>query len=255
MARALGMKSAGGNVFKRAMERKALGSAIPDNLREKLKNPIFFKTDNQDPAYGYEATVLIELCDAIWEADRKGLLPPSQKSLAMQSEIIFRSAAKVGIVALIDEALGLKDKGEYEYRELFKQFINEEFAQWNKEFPDEWINMWYRLYNIKRISKTHHPRFFGKLVRKYIYAPLANSNGAILEMLDEKNPIVYKNGGRRYKMFQFLSEEIGLPSFRAHLWKIIGIGSAARSKESFDRLFCNAFPQSGHQFDLFLDDE
>ena len=114
--------------------------------------------------------------------------------------------------------------------------------------------MWYRLYSIKRLNKNHHPSFFGKLVRKYIYAPLANSNGAILDLLDEKNPVVYKNGGRRYKMFQFLSEEIGLPAFKAHLWKVIGIGSASRSKEGFERGFKNAFPQTGDQFDFFDDD-
>lgn len=255
MARALKMKSEGGNVFKRTLARKALGSEIPEKLREKLENPIYFLTLSQDPAYGYEAITLIEVCDAIWEADRKKLLPKSQKPLAMQAEIIVRSSAKIGIVALIDEALGIDDKGEYEYRELFREFIREEFSQWNKEFPDEWLNMWYRLYNMRRISKTKHPKFFGKLVRKYIYAPLANSNGAILEILDEKNPIVYKNGGRRYKMFQFLSDEIGLPAFRAHLWKIIGIGSAAKTKESFEKLFSNAFPQSGHQLGLDLDDD
>jgi hypothetical protein len=78
---------------------------------------------------------------------------------------------------------------------------------------------------------------FGKFIRRYIYAPLANSNGAILEMLDEKNPVVYTHGGRRYNMTQFLSDVVGVNAFRAHLWKTIGIGSAARTKEGFDRAF------------------
>jgi hypothetical protein len=70
-------------------------------------------------------------------------------------------------------------------------------------------------------------------------------------MLDEKNPIVYTNGGRRYKMFQYLSDVIGLNAFRAHLWKTIGIGSGAKTKEGFNRAFNVAFPEAGSQGELF----
>ena len=252
MAKALGMKSEGGNVFLRTLSRKGLGSVIPDSLREKIDNPLIFKPLNGDPAHGYEATVLIDVCDAIWTAKKEGKLAASQENLGIQSEIIIRSAAKLGIISLIDEATGyIDDKEKDEYQKKWKEFLQDEFAQWNKEFPEQWLDMWYRLYNIKRISKTKHPRFFAKLTRKYIYAPLANSNGAILERLDEKNPVVYKNGGRRYKMFQFLSEEVGLPAFRAHLWQVIGIGQSSRSKEGFERGFNMAFPQSKGQIDLF----
>jgi len=113
--------------------------------------------------------------------------------------------------------------------------------------------MIYRLYNLRRSPGSRHPQFFGKFIRRYIYSPLANSNGAILEMLDEKNPVVYTNGGRRYKMFQFqyLSDVIGLNAFRAHIWKTIGIGAAARTKEGFDKAFSMAFPQTGSQGELF----
>jgi hypothetical protein len=87
----------------------------------------------------------------------------------------------------------------------------------------------------------------------YIYSPVANSNGAILEMLDEKNPVVYTGGGRRYKLFQYLSEVVGLPALRAQIWQVIGIGNAMKSKEGFERGFRLAFPQAheGAQSDLF----
>lgn len=256
LARALGMKSEGGNVFMRTINRKGLGSAIPENLRQKIDTPIVFKPLSGDPAHGYEASVLIELCDAIWEADRKVLLTPSQKFLAVQAEIIIRSAAKVGIIALVDEATGyIKDKRKEEYRDLFKEFLRDEFSQWEREFPNQFFDLLYRLYNLKRSSGTKHPQFFGKLIRKYIYAPLANSNGAILDMLDERNPVVYTNGGRRHKMFMFLSETVGLPAFRAHLWQVVGIGSISKTKEAFERNFRQAFPQSGDQLDLLADQQ
>lgn len=256
MAKALGMRSAGGNVFLRAMARKGIGSVLPEALKNKLENPIVFIALNGEEAHGYEGSVLIEVCDAIWQAKREGKLASSQEGLGLQAEIIIRSAAKVGIAALIDEATGFfKDKRREEYRELFKEFIRDEFAQWHQEFPAQFFDIWYRLYGLKRGIGSKHPQFFGKLIRKYIYAPLANSNGAILEMLDEKNPVVYANGGRRYKMFQFLSDQIGKDAFRAHLWQVVGIGMASRSKEGFERNFNAAFPQAGFQHELGLGDD
>jgi hypothetical protein len=256
LAKALGLKSEGGNAFMKSMGRKSLGSVITGSLREKLDNPVIFKPLSGDPAHGYEGIFIIELCDAIWEAGRNGLLSQSQMFLSKQSEIIVRSSAKVGIVALIDEATGyIKDKQKEEYRELFREFIRAEVREWEKEFPDQFFDMLYRMYNLKRnADKTKHPQFFGKFIRKYLYAPLANSKGAVMEMIDEKNPVVYKCGGRKYKMFQFLTDEVGLPAFRAHMWQIIGIGSATRTKDGFVKGFKMAFPSPGDQMTLFDDD-
>src|SRR5207248_4351048 len=128
-----------------------LGSVIPENLRAKFDNPIVFKPLNGDPAHGYEGTALIELCDAIWEARKQGKLTKTQEFLGVQAEIIMRASAKIGIIALIDEATGfILDKRREQYRELFQEFIREEFRMWKKEFPDEFFDMLYRLYNLKR---------------------------------------------------------------------------------------------------------
>lgn len=244
MAQALGMKSEGGNVFLRAMNSKGLGSVIPEKVRHALDNPIIFKAISGDQAHGYEGWVLIEVCDAIWEADKQGKLGPGQGDLAKHAEIIMRSAAKVGIVAMIDEATGfIKDKWREEYRELFREFIRNEHRKWDKEFPDQLFDMIYSIYKLPRKHKNKHPQFFAKFIRKYIYTPLLNSKGAILELLDEKNPTVYVGGGRRYKLFMFLEDEVGMPALRAHIWQIVGIGNAARSKEGFERGFNKAFPQ------------
>jgi hypothetical protein len=57
-------------------------------------------------------------------------------------------------------------------------------------YPDKFFDMIYKLYGLKRKNpdSTKHPQFFGKFIRKYIYYPLANSHGAILEHLEQKNP-------------------------------------------------------------------
>lgn len=253
MASILGLKSQGGSAFLRTMTRKGISSTISEELQFKLDNPIKFKNLSGIITHGYEAVTLIEVCDTILQADNEGKLADTQKFLARQAGIIIRSAAKTGIVALIDEATGfIADKRKDEYRKLFQQFIADECREWAKEFPDQFFTMIYKLYGLKRESPKSfkHPAFFGGFIRKYVYFPLASSNGAILEELDQKNPIVYVNGGRRHKLHQYLSEELGVNSLRAHLWQLIGIGNAAKNKADFERSFKRAFPQNWDQIEM-----
>jgi hypothetical protein len=259
MGRALGMKSEGGNIFARTMARKGVRSALTEKLVNSVENPVYFKPLTGDLAFGMEAGTFIEICDALLDARSKLLLHSSQHFLAIQAEIIIRSAAKVGIIALIDEATGFVDKTKDEYRKLFDAFIRKEFRQWEKEFPDKFFDMIYRLYGLKRqkANPTKHPQFFGHFIRRYVYFPIANSNGVILEKLEEKNPVVYDNGGRKYKLFQFLTDHVGMAAFRQHLWQVVGIGEASQDKVQFDRGFYRAFPEARprkgdeRQLDLF----
>lgn len=255
MAAALGLKSQGGNAFMRSMSRKGIRSVFDEKLIEKIENPIYFKPLKGDLADGYDVEDLIEVCDSLIEARNKGNLHASQEFLGRQAEIIVRSAAKVGIIALVDEAVGYVDKRKDEYRQLFDKFIRKEFRQWEQEFPDSFFDLIYRLYGLKRqsLDSHRHPQFFGHFIRRYVYYPLAHSRGAILERLEEKNPVVYENGGRRRKFFQYLTDEIGMNAFRQHLWKTIGIGEGAKDKAAFERNFYRAFPHAiplYHQWDL-----
>jgi hypothetical protein len=267
MASVLGLQSAGGNAFLRSMTRPAVRERIEERLWNAIENPTRFKPAPTDLTPqgliidGYEAHVLIDVCGALIDAERSGSLHASQIFLAKNAEIIIRSSAKLGIVGLIDEAVGFNDRSRDEYRQLFQDFIREEWAQWHQEFPEQFADMLYKLYGIRRFDKlsSRHPRFFSKFTRKYIYHPLANSHGKILESLDEKNPVVYANGGRRYKLFQFLSEDVGMPAIRAHLWQVVGIGNASANIKQFERNFYRAFPEAtpiGHQWGLLdeLDD-
>jgi len=239
--RRLILKSEGGNAFLRTVTRKGVRSAISENLWQKIDNPIVFKylggdsADSQLPtADGYEATTLIEVCDALIQARNDDLLEKSQYFLAVQAEIIIRSAAKLGIIALVDAATGyIEDIKKEEYLKLWQEFVQQEFRQCDQEFPNQYADMIYKIYGLKRKNPKSfkHPQFFGWFTRKYIYHPLANSRGAILDLLDEANPIVYAGGTRKFKLHQFLTEQVGLPALRQHLWQTIGIGNSSRDKQ------------------------
>jgi hypothetical protein len=199
---------------------------------------------------------LPKICNALLKVRDAEKYYPSQLPIIVQADIIMRGLAEVGIIALVDEATGyLDEKRRNEYRELFKEFIRNECKEWEREFPEAFFDLIYRLYGVTKSHTTRRPRFFAQVIRRYIYIPLANSNGAILEMLDEKNPVVYANGGRRYKLFQFLNDTMGLPAIRGHIWQVVGIGRVSKDKGNFDRNFMNAFPQRHDQFDMLLEDD
>lgn len=267
MADILGLQSTGGNAFLRSMTRPGIRSEIPDLTWEKIENPIFFKTVEPDlktetglTADGYEADTLVDCCKAIVSAYHNKKLHGKQYFLYVRAEVIIRAAAKLGITALVDAAVNyVPDNRRGEYQALFEKFILDECREWEKEFPRKYLEMIYGIYGLKQVNPdtTRTPRFFGNFTRKYIYAPLAHSKGAILEELDKKNPVVYTNGGRKFRMHSFLSEEIGLPALRQHLWQVIGIGSISKNKDQFEKNFYKAFPEAvpiGHQWDLIDDD-
>jgi ribosomal protein S25 len=239
------------------LSAKNIKPFIDKELSESLNRRRLYKAKKGGAsAYGIEASLLPKICNVylkMRDAETKPLTS-SQIPLSIQADIIMRGLAEVGIVALVDEATGhIQEKRKDEYRELFKEFIRSQVSDYEKEFPKQFTDNFYRLYGLEPSQNGKHPQFFGKLTRKYIYEPLADSKGAILEMLDEKNPVVYSNGGRKYKMFQFLTESIGMPMFRAHLWQVVGILNSSRNKAEFDRAFSRAFPRKGQCMELDLD--
>jgi len=98
---------------------KSINPFVPDALREMITNPIAFRAQGQ-LAYGYEATILPELCDAVLAAREKRALNHQQEDIAKQCEILVRAFAKVGIIALVHEATGYQ---EYRDRELLQEIL------------------------------------------------------------------------------------------------------------------------------------
>jgi hypothetical protein len=253
----IGMKGRGTDIGHRMahfLQSPVLKSNKINTLVLAIRNPIRFRMLNNVEAFGYEGSIIVDYCKAVLEARRtKGIEGEVAHRYADACERFVTACAKTGIVAIIDEVTGHREHArKTEYRELFKEFIRNEFRQWEKEFPDQFFDMIYRIYGLERKPAKNHPQFFAGFIRQYVYRPLANSNGAILEMLDEKNPIVRSDGGRKYKLHQFLTDIVGLPALRAHLWQIVGIGNSVLSKGAFHGSFERAFPQVGDQIEFEL---
>ncbi|MCW5715232.1 MAG: hypothetical protein KIT43_12030 [Bauldia sp.] len=256
MARALGMKSAGGNVFLRAMKRKGLGSELPDELLAALESPINFKPLTQDLAHGYEAEVLVSVCKAIIRASDAGKLTPSQQGLVAEAKVLLHAFAKVGVIALIDEATGFQQvRAPDALRLLVQQYIEEEKREWEKQFPDDYYDDLNRIYGSKRMTTTgsgaviqNRPQHFAIFTRTYVYHPL--ENGAVLEELDRINPKIDKRGTRRARFHQHLTEGYGIEKLKRQVGEVITLMKVSDTVAQFKRLFAKRFPQAGTQLEL-----
>jgi hypothetical protein len=101
-------------------------------------NPIEFKTPQGNRALGYEATVLADICDAVLEARKAGKLTSKQQHIAAQCEILVRGFARVGIIALVDEATGYQaDRARDALAKILQAFVAKELREWVKRFPGE----------------------------------------------------------------------------------------------------------------------
>jgi hypothetical protein len=259
MARALGMKSGGGNVFMRAVQRKGLGSEVNAELLAKIEDPIVFKPLTQDLAHGYDADVLVDVCKAVIRAGEADKLTKSQEGLATQARILLQAFAKVGVTALIDEATGYQQvRDPNALRILVQQYIEAEKREWEKQFPDDYYDELNRLYGSKRLTTTgsgaviqNRPQHFANFTRSHVYHPL--ENGAVLEELDRINPKIDKRGTRRARFHQHLTLGYGIEKLKRQVGEVMTLMKVSDTVGQFRRLFAKRFPQGGTQLDL-LDD-
>ncbi|WP_394125204.1 P63C domain-containing protein [Psychrobacter nivimaris] len=256
MAKAIGLKSDGGNSFMRTIGRKGLGSEIDDRLQNSIENPILLNYLRSDPNHAYEADVLVEVCKAIKRAHDAGKLTSTQKDLYYQSVAILNAFAKIGVVALIDEATGYQtERSPDALRLLVQQYLEEEKREWQKEFPDEFYRELNRIYGSQSTATRksgaiviNKPQHFAKFTRSYVYEPL--ENGAVLEELDKLNPKIDDKGNRKNRFHQHMTEEYGVEKLRLQMREVLTLLKISDTITEFKRMFKKRFPQSGDQMDL-----
>ena len=92
--------------------------------------------------------MLIDLCNAIIEADNAGVLTKNQQGIAKQARIITSASAKSGIQELVYKLAGFNSTKE-QFIRAFNQFVSDEAKKYEKEFPAELYLEWARLYDLK----------------------------------------------------------------------------------------------------------
>ena len=214
------------------------------DLAEIAEKAVTFRIPGtQYEARGYEATLLVEICDAYLKAREDGILVKSQLKIAKQAEIIMRACAKVGIIALIDEVTGFQNyRKDNALRVKLQAFIAEDMQEWARMFPEEF---WFELARLENIhySPRNRPIRWGKYVMAFVYDAVDKDVGRELR---KKNP--NPQHGRNHH--QWL-KEFGRDRVRDHLNQVLGVMKMCRDMEDFNRHFGHIFKKEPLQLTFF----
>lgn len=176
---------------------------------------------------GYNSEDFMDVCSAFVTANLNGeKLSEAQQEIVKNANKFILSTAKIGVVALIDEATGYQNIRHSKELQLKIQYFlidkDSNAREWEKTFPDE---LWYefgRLTNWKGNIKKR-PKYWGKYVNELIYNLLDKD---IAQYLRENKPPKY-NGHKKY--FQWLNEKYGLKELTQHIWQIIGMAKTCEN--------------------------
>lgn len=256
--KALGLSgSASGRWLANFINSDPIALNLDPGILEKLNTPKVFRRNtsggSQSDTYAYEATLFIDLCEAIIKAFEARLL--NNEILYRSANVIIRSVAKVGIIALIDEVTGYnkeKSRAKNELQKFLDKFLSEEAARWVKVFDDVFFEDLYKMHNWTWIQTSKRPGVVGKWINDIVYERIAP---LVLAELDKRNP-KNENGNRSKKHHQYLSREVGLPKLKQHLEAVHALACASRHDwVEFMKLLDRAYPRQYQQLEIDFDFE
>jgi hypothetical protein len=220
---------------------------ITDELREVL-DPVEFVNKHGQRAQGYRAELLPLVCDVYLDARKARVLTESQERVADRAELLIRGFARVGIVALVDEATGYqRDRATDALAKILERFIAKELQPWVKTFPDEFYQQLFRLRGLDFPRDTvKRPQYFGYLTNDIIYKRLAPGVLDELKRTEPKTP----SGRRKGTIQQRLTPDLGHPKLREHLASVCTIMDLSDDYEDFMRKLDRRHPKYGETLEM-----
>lgn len=258
MTAAIGMKGRGQGIA-RISSLKVLNSFENNNLAVAIRTPIQFTGGSPKvgvPSDGFEATVLQDLCEALLQArDAEILTTDSERRYVQYEDMLIRSFARVGIVALVDEATGFQaDRPSDALERYLEKLISKELAAWVKKFPDEFYENIYRLkgWTWPGMGKNRYS-VVGNYTRDLVFERLAPG---LLPELEKKTPKDDK-GNRPNKLRQWLTKDIGDPMLAQHMHTLVMFQRLAIANghgwQRFVKTVDQVLPKKGSTLELPLD--
>ena len=245
----IGLSSGGGTLGAHRMARfvgrlsvKGLHALA---LMDRINTPIIFRpTHGGRNAFGYEADLLPEICDYILSCRDKGIMEDVHSlRIVAACDALVRALARVGIIALVDEATGYQEiRDRQALQKILEKYISKELIKWTKRFPDDFYKEMFRLKGWKWEGiQVNRPSVVGHYTNNFIYDRLAPG---VLEELRRLNP-PGDQGHRKHKHHQWLSPDVGHPRLRDHLNGVIVLMRASGSWTQLIRMMDRAYPKIG----------
>jgi hypothetical protein len=226
-----------GDRLERFLTGVAIRRYVSNDLLKVISEPILFRIKvhaaGMRRAFGYEATALPAICEAVLQARADGALHPRQLHIAARCELIARGLMRVGIIALVDEATGYQqERARDALADILVQFIAKELQPYIRLFPPAFYENLYRLRGLEfPKDNAKRPQYFGHLTNDIVYARLAPG------VLEELRRVVRKREtgkGRKYPFTRRLTEDVGHPKLREHLASVTTIMRLSEEYDDFE---------------------
>jgi hypothetical protein len=212
-----------------------------------------FVASNGSIANGIKAEMIPKVCEIWLDAERAGVLGSHQKTVARKADTLLRGLARVGIVALVDEATGYQDiRAKNALTKILEAFVSRDLRPWVQTFPLEYYKQIYRLWDWDfpddPAQQTKRPMFIGKLTNNIVYDRIAPGVRVELQRLTERD----SRGRLKSKLHQRLTDDVGHPKLREHLAAVIAIQKISRTRADFLANLDQALPAYGKTLPLPL---
>jgi hypothetical protein len=199
---------------------------------------------------GIEAEAFIEICRGYvralaGEIAGEKLTSASQIEIAVRCSMFLASCAKLGLVALIDEATGYQyDRADDALRIKLRAYLEEEMRKWERTFPNE---LWIEFGRLTRWGGTvnQRPLYWGKLVMELVYDYLDKD---VADWLRKNAP--KPRHGQNYH--QWLTAQYGLKKLVEHIWMLIGMASACSTMRELRERMAEKFGRQSLQLTLYV---
>jgi len=200
------------------LQAKAIKPFLPEGIAERVR-PIAFRLPSGGRASGYNAELLPEICEIYLAAREARALPPNQRHIAQAAEMLVRGLARVGIIALVDEATGYQEvRTKNALEKILAEFVDKELRPYIKTFPADFYKEIFRLRGLDYSTDTvARPQYFGNITNDIVYRRLAPGVLEELKRVQEVGP----TGAKKHKLFQRLTQNVGYPKLREHLGSVV----------------------------------
>ncbi len=231
------------------LQAEQLNPFISDELRLST-TPILFRSMSGKRTVGYDAELLPMVCEVYlkFRDACAGAVPSRYAHIVAACDLLMRGLARVGIVALVDEATGYQEtRDRLALQAILDRFLRKELAAWAKRFPDEFYQQIFRLRGWEwKGMAVNRPQVVAAYTKDIVYARLAPG---VLRELEVRNPITEK-GYRKARHHQWLTDNVGHPILAQHLYAVIGLMRASNSWDRFTDMLDVAFPKRGDTLKL-----
>jgi hypothetical protein len=219
-------------------------------LVARTNSPIrFVPAHGGNPADGYEATILPDICAVIIDADMKGKLDGRLKRLAERAAILQHGFATIGIIAMVDEATGYQEiRDKDALQKILDEYIGRELAKWAERFPKTFYEQMFRLkgwtYNP---GSSKRPMQMARITVDLVFDRIGP--GLTKDLRARRNEI-FEATGKSGKLHQVLTPDLGHPALAHHL---AGLEFTAKTFADGDyEGFCRAVDRAAPKYNRTL---